>query len=346
MWFPVVGQRISRNNLLWCIAALLFLAAISSPAFCQLNELGPEAGTQRSTRNTTTVRNNLADLVLGPGDLLTIAAPEIEELDRRELKVQADGTVSVPLVGPVKAAGLTPEQLATTLMKSLETQFKNPRLSFTQVEIHSKPVTVLGSVKTPGVIQADGRKRLLEIISLAGGLSDDAGPTLTLSRKSSEAAAFPSDLRTHVAGDMMSANIPISELLEGENPSANIVVLPGDIITVPRAHLVYVLGDVRRAGGFVLGESNDLTVLKALSLAQGLKETASPSHARILRADASGKRTEENIDLKKLLNGKAEDITLRANDILFVPSSLAKKVFARGAEAAVDTGTGIAIYRR
>ena len=144
----------------------------------------------------------------------------------------------------------------------------------------------------------------------------------------------------------MSASVPVSELLEGNNPSANVVVLPGDIITISRAHLVYVLGDVRRAGGFVLGESSDLTVLKALSLAQGLKETASPSHARILRADASGKRSEENIDLKKLLNGKEEDITLRANDILFVPSSLTKKIFSRGAEAAVDTGTGIAIYRR
>jgi polysaccharide export outer membrane protein len=336
----------SRSTLLGSIAALSLFNAVSSPAFAQLNEIGPEAGTQRSTQNTTTVRNNLADLVLGPGDMLTIAAPDVEELDRRELKVQADGTVSVPLVGPVKAAGLTPEQLATTLMKSLETQFKNPHISFTQVEIHSKPVTVLGAVKTPGVIQADGRKRLLEIISLAGGLRDDAGPTLTLSRKSNEATTFPSDLRITAAGGMVSATVPLSELLEGENPSANVVVLPGDIITVPRAHLVYVLGEVRRAGGFVLGESDDLTVLKALSLAQGLKETASASHARILRADATGGRTEENIDLKKLLNGKAEDISLRANDILFVPSSLTKKVFSRGAQAAVDTGTGIAIYRR
>ena len=122
--------------------------ALCAPSFCQLNELGSEAGTQRTTQSTTTVRNNMSDLVLGPGDLLTIAAPEIEELDRRQLKVQADGSVSVPLVGPVKAAGLTPEQLAATLTKSLESQFRNPLISFTQVEIHSKPVTVLGAVKS------------------------------------------------------------------------------------------------------------------------------------------------------------------------------------------------------
>jgi protein involved in polysaccharide export with SLBB domain len=111
-------------------AAVLLIVA-SSPAFCQLNELGSQAGTQRTTQTTTTVRNNMTDLVLGTGDLLTIAAPDIPELDRRQLKVQADGSVSVPLIGPMKAAGLTPEQLAAALEKALETQFRNPRISFT-----------------------------------------------------------------------------------------------------------------------------------------------------------------------------------------------------------------------
>jgi polysaccharide biosynthesis/export protein len=322
------------------------LLGCCAPAFCQLNPLDSQSGTQRATESTTTVHNNMADLVLGPGDVLTIAAPEIEELDRRQLKVEPDGSVSVPLVGPITASGLTPEQLAAKLTKALESQFRNPLVSFTKVEIHSKPVTVLGSVKSPGVVQADGRKRLLDILSLAGGLTDDAGPTVTVSRKSTEASTFPTALRTNVAGNLMSASISVSDLLEGTDPAANVVVLPGDVITVPRAHLVYVLGDVRRSGGFVLGESNDMTVLKAVSLAQGLKETASASHARILRADTSGKRTEETIDLKKLLSGKAEDVALRPNDILFVPSSLSKKIFSRTAEAAVDTGTGIAIYRR
>jgi polysaccharide biosynthesis/export protein len=332
------------NRILALVTTSFF--AFSTSLFCQLDQLGPKAETQRTTQSTTTVHNNMADLVLGPGDMLTIAAPEIEELDRRQLKVQSDGSVSVPLVGPVKASGLTPEQLAATLTESLKKQFRNPRVSFTQVEIHSRPVTVLGSVKSPGVIQADGRKHLLEVLSLAGGLRDDAGPTLTLSRKSSEASTFPSALRTNMAGGYVSAIVPVSQLLDGSDPSTNVLILPGDVITVPKGRLVYVLGDVRRAGGFVLDESNDLTVLKALSLAQGLKETASPSHARILRSDATGQRTEENIDLKKLLSGKSEDITLKANDILFVPSSLAKRVLSRTAEAAVDTGTGIAIYRR
>jgi polysaccharide export outer membrane protein len=338
-------ERTFRAGLFRVSAWVAAFAVLCQPAFSQ-NQLETESGTQRTTETTTTVHNNMTDLVLGTGDKLTIAAPEIPELDRRQLKVQSDGTVSVPLVGSVKAAGLTADELAESLTKALQTQFRNPRVSFTQVEIRSKPVTVLGAVNAPGVIQADGRKRLLEILSMAGGLRNDAGTTLTLARKSAEASTFPASMRTNIGGGYVSANISLNNLLEGTDPSTNIVVLPGDVITVPKGRLVYVLGEVRRSGGFVLGETNDLTVLKALTLAEGLKDSASPSHARILRAADTGQRTEENIDLKKLLAGKLEDVQLRANDILFVPSSMSKKIFTRSAAAAVDTGTGIAIYRR
>jgi polysaccharide export outer membrane protein len=283
-------------------------------------------------------------MVLGPGDQLTVAAPEIEELDRRQLKVQADGTVSVPLVGPMKVSGLTPRQFAADLTQALRSQFRDPRITFSQIDVRSKPVTVLGAVNNPGVVQADGRKRLIEILSLAGGLRSDAGPTLTLARKTTQANPFPADLRTNTSGNYVTASVPVHGLLEGTNPADNIVVVPGDIITVPKGKLVYVLGDVRRSGGFVIGETNDVSVLKALSLAEGLKETANPSHARILKHDASGQRTEEEIDLKKLLSGKGQDINLGPDDILFVPSSLGKKVTARSLDAMVQMGTGIAIF--
>ena len=284
-------------------------------------------------------------LLLGPGDQLTVAAPEIEELDRRELKVQADGTVSVPLVGSIKAAGLTAEEFQQKLNEALRTQFRNPRISFTQVQIRSKPVTVLGAVNNPGVVQADGRKHLVEVISTAGGLRNDAGPTLTITRKSSIQPGFPASLRPTLAGDYLVVSIPVDGVMEGTDSVANVLVYPGDVITVPKGQLVYVVGDVNRSGGFMIGESNDLTVLKALSLAEGLRETADASHARILRDDASGKRTEEPLNVKKLLNGKSEDAKLKANDILFIPSSTAKKIANRSIQAMIDGGTGLAIYR-
>lgn len=306
----------------------------------------PASNSQMPVRTdvSNSVRTDTSHMVLGPGDQLTVAAPEIEELDRRQLKVQADGTVSVPLVGPMKVSGLTPQQFAADLTQALRSQFRDPHITFSQIDVHSKPVTVLGAVNNPGIVQADGRKRLLEILSMAGGLRSDAGPTLTLARKSTHANPFPADLRTNASGNYVTASVPVYGLLEGNNPENNVVVFPGDIITVPKGKLVYVLGDVRRSGGFVIGETNDVTVLKALSLAEGLKETANASHAKILKRDGSGQRVEQEIDLKKLLSGKGRDVTLSADDILFVPGSLAKKITARSLDAMVQTGTGIAIY--
>ncbi len=95
----------------------------------------------------------------------------------------------------------------------------------------------------------------------------------------------------------------------------------------------------------MVGESNDRTVLKAISLAEGLRETADSKHARILRDDASGQRTEQSLSVMALLAGKLEDEKLRANDILFIPSSTAKKVATRSIQAMIDGGVGVAVYR-
>jgi polysaccharide export outer membrane protein len=310
---------------------------LSVPAFCQTSD-----AEQTATSKVQSVRE---DPVLGAGDELTIAAPDIDELDNRVLKVLADGSVSVPLLGSIQAAGLTADQLQDTINQKLKSQFRRPHISFSQVEIASKPVTVLGAVNDPGVVQADGRRRLLEVISMAGGLRKDAGPTLTIARKTTSLATFPEALRPKLQGKYVVASVPVDGLMEGSDPAANVLVSPGDVVTVPKGQLVYVVGDVNRAGGFMIGESNDLTVLKAISLAEGLKETAKASHALILRTDASGKRTEEPLDLNKLLAGKSEDQTLKANDILFVPSSTAKKIADRSIRALIDGGTGVLVYR-
>ncbi len=336
MKIPQRFYVMARTLFLLSLAA--FALVLCVPALCQT------ALRQLPAKSVTQTGGN--DLVLGPGDQLTVAAPEIEELDRRVLKVQADGTVSVPLAGSIKAAGLTAEEFREKLNQALSSQFRNPRVSFSEIDVKSRPVTVLGAVNNPGVIQADGRKRLIEVISMAGGLRNDAGPTLTITRKSSQPAPFPSALRPTLAGNYLVATVSVDGLMEGSNPLSNILVYPGDVVTVPKGRLVYVVGDVNRPGGFMIGESNDLTVLKAISLSQGLRETADASHARILRSDAAGKRTEEYLNVKKLLQGKLEDVDLKANDILFIPSSLGKRIADRSIGAMIDTGAGVAVYRR
>jgi polysaccharide biosynthesis/export protein len=134
--------------------------------------------------------------------------------------------------------------------------------------------------------------------------------------------------------------------MDGTVPANNVPIFPGDVITVPKGRMVYVVGDVKRSGGFVLGENETLTVIKALSLAEGFDNYADTGHARILRANKNGERTEQVFDFKKLLDGKTEDIALRADDILYIPNSTSKKVLAKSIEAMVSLGTGFAIYRR
>jgi polysaccharide export outer membrane protein len=255
--------------------------------------------------------------------------------------------VSVPLVGRMKAEGLTPRQFQLNLTQALKAQFRDPQISFTSIDVKSKPVSVLGAVNRPGVEQANGQQTLLEILSMAGGIRPDAGSVIKVTRVSTSASTFPPGLRPTLTGNSVTAEIPITSLFEGKNPALNINVLPGDVITVPKGRLVYVVGNVVKAGGFVVGQSDDLTVLRALALAEGLQSFADAGHARILRAAPhGGQRVEQIVDINKLMKGKSEDVRLQPDDILFVPSSTTKKVTARSIEAAVQIGTGLVIWRR
>jgi len=142
------------------------------------------------------------------------------------------------------------------------------------------------------------------------------------------------------------ANVDVRSLMEARTPQDNIQVKPQDVISVPRAELVYVVGAVKRAGGFVLSEREHISVLQALSMAEGLDRVASASHAKILRGSDDAARQEIQVDVTRILAGKSRDIQLFANDILFVPTSAPKSAGLRSLEAAIQLATGVAIYRR
>jgi polysaccharide export outer membrane protein len=147
-------------------------------------------------------------------------------------------------------------------------------------------------------------------------------------------------------GQFYTATVDTKRLLDAKDPSANIVVKPNDVIAVPKAEMVYVVGAVLKSGAFVLNQRNSMSVLQALSMAEGLDKTSSAGRAKIIRREENNKRIEIPADLKKILAGQSPDMPLYANDILFVPSSTAKNVSLRALEAAIQVGTGVAIYRR
>ncbi len=245
----------------------------------------------------------------------------------------------------------------------------DPHVSVFVRDLQSHPVSVMGAVKMPGVFQLRGPRTLLEVLSLAGGLSDDAGDTAIIMRgagasnessqenraTSEDSPPFSLDLKdvsssnSHLDPNARSPetaiHVNLKDLLDSADPRYNPLVSPGDVVKVTRAGVVYVLGEVRKPGGFALKASEKLSVLQAVALSEGLTHTAAKSGARVIRTDPeTGERKEFGIDLNKIMKGKDPDIVLESKDIVFVPNSAAKTTFSRGAEAATQALTGLLIF--
>jgi len=283
---------------------------------------------------------------LGPNDEISFWGIDAEEIVNKRFRIDPDGEVSLPMVGRLQAAGLTIRQFEEVLNKQLSAYIREPHIVVTIAEFRSQPVTVVGAVKSPGTYQLQGRKTVVEMISLAGGFREDAGNTIKITRELEWGKIPLSDASIDPGHKFSVAEIRIKEILEARNPQENILMMPHDVVTVPRGELIYVIGDVKKAGGFILTERSNMSVLQALSMAEGLGNTANTSHSKILRLESGQEqRTEIALNLKKILDGTSNDVPLQAGDILFVPGSAAKKVGVRTVEAMVQIGTGVAIWR-
>jgi len=214
-------------------------------------------------------------------------------------------------------------------------------------ELRSQPISIIGAVNTPGVQQLQGRRTLVEAISLAGGTRVEAGYNVKITRQKEWGRIPVTNAVMDPSGKFSVAEVNLKDVMDAKTPAENILMMPNDVISVPKAQMVYVIGDVKRAGGYVLNEQGRLSVLQALSLASGLERTAAASKAVILRPSKTDdlKRQEIPVDLKKILTGKGEDLSMAPEDILFVPGSKSRSVAIRALETAVQLGTGIAIYR-
>jgi len=284
--------------------------------------------------------------VLGPGDQFSLEIPDLEELNGKVHRIDGDGTVNLPLVGRIKAAGMTLSQFEAKLDEKLSDQLKEPHITVTVTETLSAPVTVLGSVNTPGVHQIKGNESLAEVISLAGGLKPDAGYLVTVTRKAGYGTLPLKDVSEDKANNVFTGTVNMTDIIDGKNPAENIRVMPNDVITVPRAKLVYVIGEVKRSGGFTLEQHKSVSILQVLALAEGLTPSAAKNRTIIMRQEpGAANRTEIRVDLGKIMSGKENDVALLPEDILFVPNSIARQIRLTAIQTAVSTGTGILIWR-
>lgn len=307
------------------------------------------------------------DYRIGPEDLLEISVFEAPELNRT-VRVAASGETSLPLLGAVQAAGLTPKALEFVLQELLRRTYMNdPHVGVFVREMQSHTVSVFGAVKKPGVFQIRGAKTVVEVLSMAEGLAEDAGDTVVVMRGAglsgaaqpilsdppatpappgkSDSPAADASRATEEAARGNTVEINLKNLLESGDPHSNVVVYPGDVVKVTRAGVVYVVGEVKKPGGFMLKTNENITALQAVAMAEGLTRTSAKSRARIIRTDeSSGARTEIPINLDKILAGRIADPLLRPKDIVFVPNSAGKSALY-GSTGILSTVGGAAVYR-
>jgi polysaccharide biosynthesis/export protein len=290
--------------------------------------------------------NEERSYVLGANDRITVRCLNADEFPPSPIRIDGDGQVTLPFVGRIRLAGLTVSEAEGQLTSQLSKFILRPQVALNVVESHSQPVSIFGAVNSPGAYQLEGRKTLAEILSMAGGLRKDAGRTLKLTRRREWGSISLPSVARDATGNFTVAEVDIEELVRGNAPAANIEVRPHDVISVPAAELVYVIGQVRKPGGFTMSGRGDFTVLQALSMAEGLDRTAAPKKASILRKSPKSGRIEIPVNLQSVLSGRAPDVVLQADDVLFVPDNIAKSAGMRTLDAIIQTTTGVVIYRR
>jgi polysaccharide biosynthesis/export protein len=267
-----------------------------------------------------------SSLRLEAGDLVEVGVYNVPELTTKA-RVSSQGEIYLPLIDYVHVVGLTAEEAEGLIQKRLSDGgfVKNPHVTLFVDQYASQGASVLGEVARPGVYPVPGQQQLFDLISAAGGFTEKAGRSITV---------------THRAQTDKPITVPLSRNVS-DNPESNIPILPGDTIIVRKADLVYVVGDVGRPSGFLM-DSGHLTVLQAIAMAGGTTRTANLGGARIIRKGPDG-ITETSVELKKILRAKAPDVTMQADDILFVPTSAAKAIAGRTFEAAMQAATAASI---
>jgi polysaccharide export outer membrane protein len=282
---------------------------------------------------------------LGAGDQIVVRAVDVEEFDGKTIPIDARGNIALPKVGKIQAAGLTTGELEAEIERRLKKFLIEPDVTVYIAELHSQPISVLGYVQTPGVHQLQGQKTLFEVLSIAGGLRTDAGNTIKITRNVRWGRIPLSNASDDSTGQFSVASVEVKSVMSASNPAENIIVKPEDVITVPKGDMVYVVGAVKKPGGYLLGENLSISALQVLALAEGFDKAAATRNAKIMRTvPGTDARAEIPVDLTKILANKIDDVPLRADDILFIPTSAAKTVGIRTMEALVQAAT-LTVYR-
>jgi polysaccharide export outer membrane protein len=268
---------------------------------------------------------------VGPEDLLEIEIYGQEKM-KRTLRVSGGGDITMPLLGVVKVAGLTPQKIENHLRELYDAQYLvNPQVTVIVKEFRFQRVSVTGAVAKPGTYELIGPRTLLEVLSLAGGLASQtssipAGDVVNVIRRPSP----PELAGTKKAGTTQTPIPPVEtvvidlrRLVSGESPDLNIMVANGDVVHVPFADTAYVTGAVKKPGSVAVKEN--LTVSQAVALAGGVDPLLATNNVTIMRFDKQGSPITINTNLSSIMARSEPDVPIKGSDVIMVNESMVKK---------------------
>ena len=311
---------------LWCLAVsipCILLAQSIAPA-------GPQAASAPGTTQPAAVNpprqigpdKSRADYVLSAGDQIVIHAFEMEDISEKPYLIDSRGNVHIPMLGEVKAASQTVAEFQDRLTQALTKYVRQPQVSVTVTQFHTEPVFLLGAFKSPGIYTLEGKRTLVDMLAISGGLQPEASMQIKLTRRTEYGSIPLPNATTSTDGKTQSVTISLVGIGETANPAENIFIQPYDVISVERAEMIYVDGQIARSSGLTLNEKTSLSIVQIVSLSGGLGEQAKGKKAWILRpVPNSDRRTRIPLNIDRILSGDDPDVKLYPNDLLYVPKS-------------------------
>jgi polysaccharide export outer membrane protein len=274
------------------------------------------------------------DYVLGPNDQILLRVPQSDEINERPFRVASDGFIELPLVGRVRADGLTVQALEGEITTRLRDYIRQPLVSITVTQFRNEPVFFVGAFLAPGIYPLQGRRTLIEMLAAAGGIQPNASHRIKVTRRAEYGPIPLPNTIVDPAKKVSSVEVSLESLTQAINPAEDILLQSYDVVSVERSERVYVSGEVTKVAAIEFGERGSMSVTQALTEAGGFTQFAKQDRVRILRPVlGTNRRAEIDIDLKRVFEGKDVDFPLQPNDVVYVARDVKRSVL-------IPAGTG------
>jgi len=258
--------------------------------------------------------------VLGPNDQVLVRLPQLEEINEKPFRIDAEGFINMPPLGRIRAGGMTVQEFEADVSKRAREYVREPQVAVNVIQFRSEPVSFQGAFQKPGIYALQGRRTLTEMLVTVGGLQPNTTRRIKITRHSDYGVIPLPNAVVDPDKKVSTAEVSLASLQSSLSPAEDIVLEPYDVVSVERAEPVYVYGEVARVGSIELGERDSISVMQALTQSGGLQRDADQNGIRILRPISNTtKRAEIDVDMKRILDGKENDMPLLPNDVLYVP---------------------------